>query len=54
VRDGFSYKGNLHAIYQWHPMKETVAYKDAIACVLIERGLSPRMADLTGRIMLAP
>ena len=50
MRDGCSYKGNLHAIYQWHPMKETVAYKDAIACVLIERGLSPRMAALTGRI----
>ncbi|WP_349608762.1 MULTISPECIES: hypothetical protein [Cupriavidus] len=42
--DGFSNKGNLHAIYQCHPMKETVAYKDVIACVLIERGLSPRTA----------
>ncbi|MCO4865500.1 hypothetical protein MKD38_27745 [Cupriavidus sp. WGlv3] len=42
--DGFSTKGNLHAIYQWHPMKETVACQDVKACVLFERGLSPRTA----------
>ena len=46
--------GKLHSIYMRLPLKQGYAYRDAVACVLIERGLSPRMADITGQIRIAP
>ena len=52
LRDGFSASGKLHSIYMPRPIKQTMAYEDAIACVLIERGLSPWMADITGQIRI--
>ncbi|CAJ0769849.1 hypothetical protein [Ralstonia chuxiongensis] len=53
LRDGFSVHGKLHSIYMRLPLKQGYAYRDAIACVLIEHGLSPRMADITGQIRIA-
>lgn len=54
LRDGFSVHGKLHSIYmQRLPWKQRDAYHDATACVLIERGLSPWMADITGQIRVA-
>ncbi|PLT18871.1 hypothetical protein CXP34_02415 [Ralstonia mannitolilytica] len=53
-RDGFSVHGKLHSIYMGLPLKQGYAYRDATACVLIEHGLSPRMADISGQIRIAP
>ena len=54
LRDGFSVHGKLHSIYMRLPLKQGYAYRDASACVLIEHGLSPKMADITGQIRIAP
>jgi hypothetical protein len=54
LRDGFSSYGYLHAIYRSKPHKQHVAYRDATACVLIERGLSPGMGDIGDALWIAP
>ena len=54
LREGFTRSGKLHSIYDVGPWPRHQAYRDATACVLIERGLSPRMADITGQLWLAP
>lgn len=53
LRDGFSTSGKLHALYDVWPLAKHRAYRDAIACALIERGLSPRKGDISDRIWLA-
>jgi hypothetical protein len=54
LREGFSAFGKLHSIYHVSPMERSRAYRDATACVLIERGLSPGMGCRSGRLWLAP
>jgi hypothetical protein len=54
LRDGFANTGSLHSIYRVEPWERHQAYRDATACVLIERGLSPGMGDRTDHIWLAP
>jgi len=51
LRQGFSPYGALHSLYQ---TGRHAAMRDAIACVLIERGLSPGMGDVTDQLWLAP
>lgn len=48
LRAGFEFKeGKLHSL-------EDEANRDAVACVLIERGLSPGVGDRSSRLWLAP
>jgi hypothetical protein len=47
LRKGFSGSGELHSIYRVQPWERHQAYRDATACVLIERGLSPGMGDVS-------
>lgn len=54
LREGFSAHGKLHSLYRVEPWKRRSALRDAVACALIERGLSPGIADLTGQIWIAP
>lgn len=54
LRAGFASTGSLHSLYQIEPWERHQAYRDATACVLIERGLSPGMGDISDRIWLAP
>jgi hypothetical protein len=54
LREGFSVSGNLHSIYRVQPWERHRAYRDATACVLIERGLSPGHGDVVDRLWLAP
>ena len=54
LRDGFSISGNLHAIYRVQSWERHRAYRDATACVLIERGLSPGHGDISDQLWLAP
>lgn len=54
LRDGFSGSGKLHALYQDKPGNLHAAYRDAVACVLIERGLSPGAGDITDQLWVAP
>jgi hypothetical protein len=44
LRERFSSRGELQTFSE--------AVKDARACALIERGLSVRMADMTGELLL--
>jgi hypothetical protein len=53
LRSGFSATGELHSIYQVTPWKRHRAYRDATACALIERGLSPGLGDRSGQLWLA-
>jgi len=53
LRQGFSGSGDLHAIYRVQPRERHTAYRDATACVLIERGLSPGMGDVSDQLWLA-
>ena len=48
LRAGFARAGKLHALYR------NDASRDAVACVLIERGLSPGMGDRVPILWLAP
>lgn len=54
LRDGFSTSGTLHSIYQDQPGERHRAYRDAAACVLIERGLSPGHGDVSDQLWIAP
>jgi len=54
LRDGFSTSGNLHSIYRGQSWERHRAYRDAAACVLIERGLSPGLGDVSDQLWLAP
>jgi hypothetical protein len=53
LRVGFSSRGPLHSIYNEMPFQRRNAYRDATACALIERGLSPGMGDITDQIWIA-
>ena len=53
LREGFSGTGELHSIYRVKPWERHQAYRDAAACVLIERGLSPGMGDISDQLWLA-
>jgi len=55
LRAGFSIRGRLNFIYDHEglSMAKRDAYREATACVLIERGLSPERADITGQILIA-
>jgi hypothetical protein len=55
LRAGFSSRGRLNFIYDHEglSMAKRHAYLEATACVLIERGLSPEMAHMTGQILIA-
>jgi hypothetical protein len=52
LREGFSAFGKLHSIYHVSPMERSNAYRDATACVLIERGLSPVMGCRSSQLWL--
>jgi hypothetical protein len=54
LRSGFSSTGELHSIYQVTPWRRHQAYRDATACVLIERGLSPGLRDVSAQLWIAP
>jgi hypothetical protein len=54
LRDGFSSAGSLHSIYRVQPWERHRAYRDATACVLIERGLSPGHGDISDQLWIAP
>jgi hypothetical protein len=54
LREGFSSLGHLHSIYRLENRERHEAYRDATACVLIERGLSPGMGDRSDQLWLAP
>ena len=54
LRKGFAGDGELHAIYRVQPWERHQAYRDATACVLIERGLSPGQGDRSDQLWLAP
>lgn len=54
LRDGFAPSGKLHAIFEREPWEKHVAYRDAVACVLIERGSFPSMGDISDQIQVAP
>ena len=43
-------RGLPATLYKGPPGPEYQAYKNAVACALIERGFSPRQADLSGQI----
>lgn len=49
LRDGFGSKpwGRLHDVFSDR------RYRDTVACVLIERGLSPYMGDRTGAVTIS-
>ena len=54
LRDGIATSGSLHELYQGkRPWQVHDAYRDALACVLIERGLSPGMGDPTDQLWVA-
>ena len=54
LRDGIATSGSLPELYQGkRPWQAHDAYRDALACVLIERGLSPGMGDPTDQLWLA-
>ena len=54
IRAGFA-EGKLHSLYtSKKSLKSHNAYRDATACVLIERGLSPGKGCRTDRLWLAP
>jgi hypothetical protein len=53
LREGFSPLGKLHEIYDLKDWERHKAYRDATACVLIERGLSPGMGDRSDQLWLA-
>ncbi|MGD0280146.1 MAG: hypothetical protein ABSC11_12670 [Smithella sp.] len=54
IRAGFA-EGKLHLLYTGiKSLKSHNAYRDATACVLIERGLSPGKGCRTDRLWLAP
>lgn len=50
LRRGFSANGSLHHLYQ---TSRHNALRDAIACVLVERGLSPRKTDIENGLWVA-
>jgi len=54
LREGFSTFGKLHSVYRVGSLERHNAYRDAAACVLIERGLSPRVGDRSDQIWIAP
>lgn len=54
LRSGFSGSGELHSIYRVTPREKHQAYRDATACVLIERGLSPGQGDRSDQLWLTP
>jgi hypothetical protein len=54
LRAGLASHGNLHSLYQVEPLALHKANRDALACVLIERGLSPGIGDITDQLWLAP
>lgn len=49
---GFGGTGKLHNLYSAAPAGRYRAYRDATACVLIDHGFSPRIADLTGAVVI--
>lgn len=53
LREGFSSHGKLHSLYQVKDWEWHRAYRDATACVLIERGLSPGLGDRSDQLWLA-
>ena len=53
LRKGFSGSGDLHSLYQGKHGSARSAYRDAAACVLIERGLSPGMGDRSDQLWIA-
>ena len=53
LREGFSATGELHQLYQAGPLERHKAYRDAVACFLIERGLSPGTSDRSDRLWIA-
>jgi len=54
LRAGFSTYGTLHSIYQDQSWERHRAHRDAAACVLIERGLSPGHGDVSDQLWIAP
>jgi len=50
---GFSAYGTLRTLLNGSPADRPRAYRDAAACVLIDRGFSPRIGDRTGALVIA-
>ena len=52
---GLSYNGKYHQIYEkYKSFRMFAAYRDALAYVLLERGLRPGQGDISGGIYLSP
>lgn len=49
---GFGGRGTLQSLLDGSPADRPRAYRDAAACVLIDRGFSPRIADRTGALVI--
>lgn len=49
---GFGGQGTLQSLLDGSPADRPRAYRDAAACVLIDRGFSPRIADRTGALVI--
>jgi hypothetical protein len=45
--------GTPHTLYSAAPAGRYRAYRDATACVLLEHGFSPRIADRTGAVVIS-
>lgn len=54
ILEAFASQGALHELYQGGSLERHAAYRDAVACVLIERGASPGMGDRTDKIWVRP
>ena len=54
LREGFSANGELHQLYRVGSWEQHNAYRDAAACYLIERGLSPGTGDRSDQLWIAP